>query len=186
MKALLLHLGHAPRPFQDPATAVRALQTDSFDLVLSDVDMPGMDGFSVADAVAETLGTTPPKVLLVTGREDVDTRLDAVAPDRIIGSLKKPVDPGDLSRVLSLIERSRSCCPGVVAPLCPYVQGRTLTELQAQGFTALCTSSSYSQCPYFGSQCGPVLRYWVACSSHGPPPRPSRPGLPQQVVRRNG
>ena len=68
LTVMLRALHYEVLPFNDPARALASLSAE-VDLVIADVNMPGMDGFTVAERVAERLGTQPPKVLLVTGAD---------------------------------------------------------------------------------------------------------------------
>jgi len=49
----LLHLGHQPVCFADASEALRYLERHTVDLVITDCNMPGMDGFALAAALQE-------------------------------------------------------------------------------------------------------------------------------------
>ena len=117
LTAMLRALHYEVLPFNDPARALASLSAE-VDLVIADVNMPGMDGFTVAERVAERLGTQPPKVLLVTGA-DHEARLAEYRPSKVIGLLRKPVALADLRRVTQLCECAQERCPGMLLPLCP-------------------------------------------------------------------
>ena len=87
---MLTKLGHAGTP---AASAMEALQTldTSFDLILSDVMMPQMDGFEMVRRIRATPELRDIPVIMVTALSDQDARLRAVeagANDFIA----KPVD----------------------------------------------------------------------------------------------
>lgn len=52
----------------DGNDALAAFQASAFDIVLLDVEMPGLDGFAVCAAIRRTHAALP--VILVTGRSD--------------------------------------------------------------------------------------------------------------------
>ncbi|WP_374366801.1 response regulator [Dongia sp.] len=61
----LTHRGHSVVAVSDGQAAIRALEAQTFDLMLTDIVMPGLDGL----ALAETAGKINPKmtVLMMTG-----------------------------------------------------------------------------------------------------------------------
>jgi CheY-like chemotaxis protein len=64
--------GHAATACPDGATALRLLDTESFDLVLTDLGMPGLDGWEVARAAKQRYPAMP--IGLITGWGDwIDT-----------------------------------------------------------------------------------------------------------------
>lgn len=90
--------------------ALEMLSERTFDLILMDVNMGGMDGFSAVETLRSRGITTP--VIIVSGRkEDFDTLygLDIGADDYIT----KPFNPVTLgAKVKALIRRSRNGLPG--------------------------------------------------------------------------
>ena len=91
-------------------TALQRLSGHSYDLILMDVNMHGMDGFEAVQAVRGRGIKTP--IILVSGRkEDFDTLygLDIGADDYVT----KPFNPVTLgAKVKALIRRSRDALPG--------------------------------------------------------------------------
>ena len=89
-----------------------------FDLILLDVNMPGMDGFQVVEALRRRGCKTP--IIIVSGRqEDYDTLygLDIGADDYVT----KPFNPVVLgAKVKALIRRSRDVCHGSVISAGPF------------------------------------------------------------------
>lgn len=85
--------------------AVRLLETESFDLILMDINMQGMDGFETIRQIRERQISTP--IIIVSGRkEDFDTLygLDIGADDYVT----KPFNPVTLgAKAKALIRRSR-------------------------------------------------------------------------------
>ncbi len=78
------------------APALEALQTQDFDLLVSDVHMPGKDGLQLLGEVRALERTRDLPVIILTGAHDPDLKrraLDLGATDL----LNKPVDPDELT-----------------------------------------------------------------------------------------
>jgi two-component system response regulator QseB len=94
----------------DGAQALSAIRSDSFELIILDLQLPGKDGISVLQAMRKESINTP--VLIMTARDTVDERvlgLDTGADDYVV----KPVELKELrSRVRALSRRSH----GFAAP----------------------------------------------------------------------
>jgi DNA-binding response OmpR family regulator len=97
--------GHATERAPDGRTALARLKSEAFDLVVSDVNMPHLDGFALCRKLREARVMTP--VLLLTGRDnEVDEALglDLGADDY----LTKPFSTRILvARVEALLRRDR-------------------------------------------------------------------------------
>ena len=63
---------------EDPYKAVDAYQQNDFDLILLDVNMPGLDGFAVMDKFSEIFKPSPPPVLVLTAQADKEIRYKAL------------------------------------------------------------------------------------------------------------
>lgn len=90
--------------------ALKLIESKSYDLILLDVNMSGIDGFEVVETIRKKRIKTP--IIIVSGRkEDYDTLygLDIGADDYIT----KPFNPITLgAKVKALIRRSRDSLPG--------------------------------------------------------------------------
>ncbi len=90
--------------------ALEMTSKESFDLILMDVNMHGMDGFQVVETIRKRGIKTP--IIIVSGRqEDYDTLygLDIGADDYVT----KPFNPVVLgAKVKALIRRSKGSLPG--------------------------------------------------------------------------
>lgn len=159
----LQRIGHAVAPFRDPQEAVRTLRSSEPDLIISDIKMPAIDGFGVAAHVAETLGTSPPRLLLISGTPDAG-RVQDFPPSMIIGVLPKPFSYTDLTRVLALLEPARSQCPGTLAGFCQFADAsnRKGTSEGSPSNACTCVSLRYAECQYYDRHCGLALRHWVS------------------------
>ncbi|MBI3893779.1 MAG: response regulator [Candidatus Wallbacteria bacterium] len=73
----LLEAGFPLQPFNRPAEALAYLDADmAFDLIVSDIDMPGMNGIAFLDAVRKR-GLLAP-VIFLTGNDQVETAIQAI------------------------------------------------------------------------------------------------------------
>jgi FixJ family two-component response regulator len=80
--------GHAVRTFGS-ADALLVAGVDEIDCLITDIGMPGMDGFQLRDAVGRLRPDLP--VFLVTGRHEIGTqRAGEVAAAS--GLFRKPID----------------------------------------------------------------------------------------------
>jgi two-component system response regulator QseB len=94
----------------DGAQALAAIRSDSFELILLDLQLPGKDGITILQTMRKESINTP--VLIMTARDTVDERvlgLDSGADDYVV----KPVELKELrSRIRALSRRSH----GFAAP----------------------------------------------------------------------
>ncbi|HYV56782.1 MAG TPA: ATP-binding protein, partial [Candidatus Nitrosopolaris sp.] len=91
--AMLLELfGHRVQIRHDGLAALAAVQTETFDIVLLDIGLPGMDGYDVARRIRGELGPARPALVALTGygRDEDKARARAAGFDQ---HLVKPVDP---------------------------------------------------------------------------------------------
>ena len=82
----------------DGVEGMKAVEAGKFDLILSDVNMPNMNGLDFIKAVTQKLGTPPPIVMITTegSEEIVKEALSRGAK----GYLKKPFTPEKIQEVL--------------------------------------------------------------------------------------
>lgn len=90
--------GYAVQTAKSGSDGLQALLTDVFDLILTDLKMPDMDGVEVLRKIKETLPDT--EVIIMTGHGTVSTAVKAMkmgAHDYI----EKPFSPDDLLKLTS-------------------------------------------------------------------------------------
>jgi CheY-like chemotaxis protein len=84
--------------------ALEALRAEPFDLLLLDLEMPGMDGFEVLERVRLDPATAALPVIVVTGREDVraiDRAYEAGATSFVV----KPINWRQLAYQIRYVHR---------------------------------------------------------------------------------
>jgi two-component system, chemotaxis family, chemotaxis protein CheY len=76
------------------------------DLVLSDLRMPGLDGFALAEALRRNEATRAVPIVFLSGETGIAERMRAYALD-VAGFVTKPFDPAALVALLSgVIDRT--------------------------------------------------------------------------------
>lgn len=94
-----LHLNDfTPYSFEDGAEAIATLAADWPGVVLTDLRMPGLDGFGVLDAVKRIDPKIP--VIIVTGHGDIPMATKAVKAGAY-DFIEKPADPDTLLAVMA-------------------------------------------------------------------------------------
>lgn len=103
LRIYLMKEGFEVREASSGYEALSMMKQHSFDLLILDVMMPGMDGWEVCKAIRET-ETMP--ILMLTARSETKDKVHGLG----IGAddyLTKPFEPEELvARVLSLLRRS--------------------------------------------------------------------------------
>ncbi len=94
-RELLRRRGHSVVEVTTGDAAVRAMREDTFDLVLTDIHMPGMDGIEATKAIrAEEIALGRPRTPIVALTADaLETGKRACREAGMDGFLTKPVDP---------------------------------------------------------------------------------------------
>lgn len=102
LQSILTARGHHARTAQDGQSALDLWDAESFDAVVTDLNLPGMDGVELSRALK-----TPERgafVIAVTAYEEGEY-VDAARRAGVDGVLLKPFDPGEL---VALLEKSTS------------------------------------------------------------------------------
>jgi CheY-like chemotaxis protein len=95
--------GHTVSAAVDGADGVARFRSGQFDLVLTDLGMPGMNGWEVTRAIRLLSPTTP--ILLLTGWRDV---VEPPEGARVDGILTKPFNVDSLSATVGQVLKSRA------------------------------------------------------------------------------
>ncbi|MCW8860434.1 MAG: sigma-54 dependent transcriptional regulator [Deltaproteobacteria bacterium] len=93
MSAVLLDDGHAVRTFTDPLEAVANFCPETWDLVISDIKMPGIDGLEVLQKIKAAEPTIP--VIMITAFATVEMSIQALRKGAY-DMLTKPFEPDEL------------------------------------------------------------------------------------------
>jgi two-component system, cell cycle response regulator CpdR len=97
-RAMLEAAGHAVACADNGADALAALTAGPFDLLISDIQMPEMDGLTLA---AKALEQRPSlRVILMSGYADGFAKAEALKP-RLRAVLAKPVAAADLKAAVA-------------------------------------------------------------------------------------
>ena len=88
LAAALQKAGHAVTDFGDGSDAFECLKDFTFDLLLTDIVMPGMDGIELAKRAAEMNAAL--KIMFITGFAAVALNPDSTAPKHA-KVLSKPI-----------------------------------------------------------------------------------------------
>ncbi|MCD6335884.1 MAG: response regulator [Candidatus Latescibacteria bacterium] len=94
---ILVALGYEAQTANDGTQALAKLESDPFDMVISDVKMPTMDGLSLLKSVKQRSPDFP--VLLIAGHQSSVSQYEAVHY-RADGFLQKPFHIGQLSEAV--------------------------------------------------------------------------------------
>jgi len=93
MEAVLMDNGYAVRSFTDPLDAVNAFRPGTWDLVVSDIKMPGIDGLEVLQRLKEAEPGIP--VIMITAYATVEMSIQALRKGAY-DMLTKPFEPDEL------------------------------------------------------------------------------------------
>ncbi|MCQ2347695.1 MAG: sigma-54 dependent transcriptional regulator [Paludibacteraceae bacterium] len=91
LKEILEFEGYEVTTAEDGAAGVAAAQKDNFDLIYTDIKMPGMDGM---DVLEQLHGTCP--IIIISGHGNIETAVDALKKGAF-DFIEKPLD---LNRLL--------------------------------------------------------------------------------------
>lgn len=96
----LCHSGHRLESCSNAAAALRLLKVEQFEIVVSDLRMPGMSGLDLLKAIKSQ--KNPPSVILITAHGTVTTAVDAMRHGAF-DFIEKPFAPDQLE---SLVQRA--------------------------------------------------------------------------------
>ncbi|WP_139311656.1 response regulator, partial [Desulfovibrio sp. DV] len=95
-------LGHGLTARPEAASALEAARSRPFDLILSDINMPGTSGIELVRAVAGLPGARKPDVVLYTGHSDLGLAIGALRAGAY-DYLTKPINLEELGAVLDRV-----------------------------------------------------------------------------------
>jgi CheY-like chemotaxis protein len=101
---LLQYAGYEVVMVYSGAQALDAARAERFDVLVSDIGMPGMNGYELAEAVRTLPGYQATPMIAVTGFTMYEDR-DRALQSGFNAFVTKPINPRDL---INLVERLRS------------------------------------------------------------------------------
>ncbi len=105
MESILLDNGYLAKAYTSPQKAVEDFQATAWDLVISDIKMPGMSGLEVLQAIKEKQKDIP--VIMITAYATVDMSIQALRKGAY-DMLTKPFEPDELIyRVKNALQQSQ-------------------------------------------------------------------------------
>jgi len=101
LKNILESAGYSVKATVDGADAFSALRSGRYDLVVSDVEMPRMNGFELVSNIRKNRSTTDTPVILVTGLESKEDRERGIEVGANAYIVKRSFDQSNLLDVIS-------------------------------------------------------------------------------------
>jgi DNA-binding NtrC family response regulator len=98
MAKLLTNRGYKVTAVNSGDAAIRALQDQSFDVVVLDLKMPGMDGITTLKQIKK-LGLFT-EILILTGHGSIDTALEAIK----LGAYDYLTKPCEINELVAKVE----------------------------------------------------------------------------------
>jgi PAS domain S-box-containing protein len=117
IRELLRRRGHQVREVATGGAAVAAVEQDVFDLLLTDIHMPGMDGIEAARAIRamEAKNASPRVPIVALTADALETGRRACREAGMDGFLTKPVDPAELEEMFQALFPSSEGLPHTAA-----------------------------------------------------------------------
>lgn len=135
-QAMLRTAGHTVIVAEDGPAALRALANDTFDVVLMDLQMPGMDGFEAARHIRALPPPTCSVPIIALTASALPEQIEATRRAGMDGHLSKPIDRTALLQLLrTLPTRDTSEAPAEAtepAPESPYIDASMLDLLERE------------------------------------------------------
>jgi DNA-binding NtrC family response regulator len=95
---IITTLGYSAETAEDGEQAIERLGAGSFDAIITDLVMPGMDGFALLRKLLELGDPTP--VVVLTGAGSIDKAVSIVHDYHAFWFLEKPAQPGAIATLL--------------------------------------------------------------------------------------
>jgi PAS domain S-box-containing protein len=117
IRELLRRRGHTTREVTTGSGAVAAMEQERFDLLLTDIHMPGMDGIEATRAIRaheEKTGRARTPIVALTA-DALETGKRACQEAGMDGFLTKPVDPAELEEMFLMLFPNEDGLPQTAA-----------------------------------------------------------------------
>ncbi len=93
LQRILAKAGYRCREAEDVSSALALLESDTFDLILSDIQMPGASGLDLVKALQPRIPDT--SVVMVSSLEDAETAIECLQQGAF-GYVLKPFQPREI------------------------------------------------------------------------------------------
>jgi len=104
VKSVLEKRGHSVTTHDDGQTALEYAQSNKADLVISDINMPNMNGISLVEALRALPGYRKTPILMLT-TEDADEKKQQARSAGANGWIQKPFNP---DRLVNAVDKTLS------------------------------------------------------------------------------
>lgn len=98
LKPALAKEGYSVEALMDPHKALRRIDENEFDIIITDIMMEGVDGIQILEAAMQKSHRT--RVIIITGYANVNLAREAMDKGAF-DILEKPFRPGDLRNVIA-------------------------------------------------------------------------------------
>jgi CheY-like chemotaxis protein len=117
IRELLRRRGHSIKEVTTGTAAVEAMEAGSYDLLLTDIHMPGMDGIEAAKAIRamEARNNRARTPIVALTADALETGKRACQDAGMDGFLTKPVDPAELEEMFLMLFPSEDGLPQTAA-----------------------------------------------------------------------
>jgi DNA-binding NtrC family response regulator len=174
LRLLLRQHGYRVTTASNGVEALLALEKDSYDLLISDLDMPVMDGFELLQRVGQRWADLP--VITVTALSDVSKVVEAVR----LGAIDYLLKPAVPEAVLGTVRKALMARPRAEAPRSiPELVGRSRAIVEVRHLVTLATRSNVPILITGETGCGKEL---VARAIHRYSPLADRPFIPHNCA----
>jgi DNA-binding NtrC family response regulator len=103
LKPALSKMGCEVEVYENPAEAVKRLEEQEFDIVVTDIRMEGLDGIEVLDRIKKKFPRT--QVIMITGYAMMETAREAMEKGAF-DFVSKPFEPDELRAVVARAART--------------------------------------------------------------------------------
>lgn len=98
LKPALTKLGYSVEALMDPQKALRRIDENEFDIIVTDIMMEDVDGIQILEAAMKKSHRT--RVIVITGYANVNLAREAMDKGAF-DIIEKPFRPGDLRNVIA-------------------------------------------------------------------------------------
>jgi PAS domain S-box-containing protein len=113
VKQLLAHLGYRADVVGNGVEVLQALERQSYDVVLMDVQMPEMDGLEATRRLRQRFGAGAPRVIAMTANAMPGDREKCLEAG-MVAYVSKPLELADIRNVLQPVVRAAGAAPALI------------------------------------------------------------------------